>query len=192
MNKLLLCLVTAFSSIFGEEAFVIYTKKTSKNTTVQLEKPVDHSFGFLEISAFPARYKNNQFGIALGYRASYDETIGADFTFHVMKNPTADLVYCGKINQLYYLLPKSDKISPYVGFGFVLGLGPVLGMIDERQCPYARHTLDHEQDHKEYEIFTNGEMVVGIETQKNGKRQFFELTYYARTTTIQFSIGVGL
>ena len=157
-----------------------------------VEEAIDHSFGYLEISAIPARFKDNEFGIALGYRASYDESISADFSFHVMKNPTSNLVYCGKINQLYYIMPKKSGVSPYIGFGFVMGLGPTLGMIDERQCPYAEHSLEHPSDHKEYRIFTNGEIVLGVESLLHDRRQFFEFTYYARTTTIQFSIGIGL
>lgn len=199
MNYITTLLTTFFLSVslIGNQELTGFLEisphaKAYKDENLIKKPAVDHSFGFLELSAFPARFKDNKFGAAIGFRSSQGESTGTDFTFHVMKNPTEDVIICGKINQLFYLIEKQQEFSPYIGFGFVCGLGPMAGMVDERRCTYAEHARQLSEDRNEYQVFTNGEIVVGCETCLNGKRQFFELTYFARSTTIQFSLGIGL
>lgn len=145
-------------------------------------------FAYIEISTFPSRIKEAMVGGAIGYRVSHSNTDTTDFSFHAMKTLSKEVIYCGKINHLYYLVDKTTTVSPYVGFGFILGLAAPKANGDL----ITSHYHDSTDRDKEYAPFMNGEIVVGAEFVINNHRQFLELTYYAGSSTLQLSLGIGL
>jgi hypothetical protein len=154
------------------------------------EEETLHDFCYLELTAFPTRIKENTFGIAIGYRVSHGERSSTDFSFHVLKNQSKDIIFCGKTNHLYYISDKQKNFAHYVGFGFILGLAPPHGDLEYINSHYI-DASGRDKD-KEYTPFMNGEVVLGCEYAISTKKQFFELTYFARSTTLQISLGIGL
>lgn len=160
------------------------SKKIEKIKTFELS-----NFCYLEFSAFPTQIEYNTFGIALGYRMMNSKSTGSDFSIHVMRNACKEIHIAGKADHLFYLLGNTNVFSPYIGFGIIAGVAP------EKQKPEFTPGLRYDKKDElkdEYALFVNGEVVMGVEFILNKTTsQFFELTYYAQSTTLQLSLGIG-
>ena len=160
-------------------------------TEKELEKltPMpDYSFCYLEFTAFPTRIEDNTFGVALGYRVSEGENSASDYSFHVMRNASKEIILAGKANHLFYAVEKKNLFAPYIGFGLIFGVAPEHDVISKEDGHYV-HRVSKEL---EYKIMMDGELCVGVEYKLNNTtRQFFELTYYAHTAILQLSLGLG-
>jgi len=149
---------------------------------------VEENFCYIEFSYFPTQIEENTFGAAIGYRMAITPSIGNDFSFHIMKTLNGDLHICGKANHLYYIMGKKPTFSPYFGFGIIAGVAPA-----NDQLIY-RSTKEYEDpnENNDYTLLVNGEIVLGVEFVLNTvTKQFFELTYYAQSPTLQLSFGIG-
>lgn len=184
---IMMCSLT-FVNVFANGPFTIDAPPIILIKPLPSMKIVSMDFCYLEISTFPTRIKDASVGGAVGYRVAHGYKDSTDFSFHAMRTLSKDLIYCGKINHLYYLVDKTTTVCPYIGFGFILGLAAPKtdgNLIDS-------HYHDTTTRDKEYVPFMNGEIVVGTEFVLNAHRQFVELTYYAGSSTLQLSLGIGL
>ena len=176
-----------------KHAFVYRQLELAKNKNFESEdsatiNPSDYSFAYLEFTAFPTRLETNTFGVALGYRVSEGENSGSDYSFHVMRNASKEIIIAGKANHLFYAMEKGNMFSPYIGFGLMFGVAPEHDVISKEDGHYV-HRVSKEL---EYKGMMDGEVVVGFEYKLNSNtRQFFELTYFANTEILQLSIGLG-
>ena len=183
--------VAMLSDSTGRHHHMFYQTEpaTHKELNPEMVSPVvDHSFCYLEFTAFPTRIEDNTFGMALGYRVSEGENSGSDYSFHVMRNASKEIIIAGKANHLFYILEKSNLFAPYVGFGLLFGVAPEQEKLTKLEHQYA----DRSKKELEYKLLMDGEVCIGIEYKVNSNtRQFFELTYYAHTEILQLSIGLG-
>lgn len=148
----------------------------------------DYSFCYLEFTAFPTKLEHNTFGVALGYRVSEGENSASDYSFHVMRNACKEIIIAGKANHLFYAVEKKNMFAPYIGFGLMFGVAPEHDVISKEDGHYV-HRVKKES---EYRTMMDGELVAGVEYMLNNTtRQFFELTYFAHTSILQLSLGLG-
>ena len=165
-------------------------ERLSANKRIKIDVNINknpYDFCYLEFSAFPRKLEENVFGMAIGYRLSHSEKISTDYSFHFMHDFYKDIIICAKANHLMYAFDKKEGFSPYVGFGMIVGLGPAIVRKSEDRI----YNLTSDDFQKEYLPFVNGELVMGCEYELGMSRQFFELTYYAGSNTLQMSIGLG-
>ena len=187
--------VAMLSDSQGKHHYTFYQTEpaTYKELNPEMIKPAekeveDHSFCYLEFTAFPTRIEDNTFGMALGYRVSEGESSGSDYSFHVMRNASKEIIIAGKANHLFYILEKSNLFAPYMGFGLLFGVAPEQEKLTKLEHQYA----DRSKKELEYQLLMDGELVIGVEYKVNSNtRQFFELTYYAHTSILQLSLGLG-
>ena len=159
--------------------------KQEKESVVSIP---DYSFCYLEFTAFPTRFEDNTFGCAIGFRVSEGENSASDYSFHCMRNASKEFILAGKANHLFYIMEKKNTISPYMGFGLIFGVAPNHEKLTKLEQQYADRTAKE----LEYKLLMDGEVCIGIEYKVNSNtRQFFELTYFAHTTILQLSIGLG-
>lgn len=186
MVKIFLVYFFVFVDVFGNGNIDSSVHLKNKNFFV---KPLrENNFCYVEFTAFPTQIEENTFGAAIGYRIAVTESMGNDFSFHIMKTTSGDLNICGKANHLFYVLERNPIFSPYIGFGIIAGVAP------ENDKLIYRSTKDYEDPNSknDYALMVNGEIVIGVEfTLNEYTKQFFELTYYAQSPTLQLSFGIG-
>jgi len=187
-NKLFL-LTTALMGIFSALP-AMEEPEMSPYLLINTEDIPKYNFCYLEFSAFPTKIENNTFGAAIGYRVSQGPLTSSDYGIHVMRNACKEIIFAAKADHLFYVVEKNNTFSPYIGFGIIAGVKP------EKQKPTYKpghHKANDEELKDEYELFVNGEVVLGAEFLLNqSTRQFFELTYHVHSSTLQLSIGIGL
>lgn len=134
-------------------------------------------FSFMKFSSFPSALEDFAFGVSMGYRKCISESNSLEFCGDLSKNDQGELNLCAKSSHRYHFLKNYKEFCPYVGFGALGGL-----------CYMPKDKIKSVK----YKPFMNGEVVAGLEFHLNDKTvQLLELTYFAGSSTMQVSFGIG-